>query len=314
MTRTDHPELTVGWLGTGHMGAALAARIGRSGLDLTVWNRTRSKAEPLVDAGAKVADEPVELADRDVVFTMVTSSADLEQVVGRLLSDPDRAPRILVDCSTVSTEASARVREVAAERGIAFLASPVSGNGKVVSAGKLSLVCSGPREAYDEVEPILELLGRHVTYVGDGEKARLVKICHNIMLGVVAQNLAEITVLAEKGGVPRAAMLDFLNHSVMGSLFTTYKSPAYVNLDFTPTFTPVLLRKDLDLGLRAGDELGVPMPVTAAARESVQAALAQGRTAEDFAVLVELQARNSGYEIVPEDVEVDDGLAPVEEA
>ena len=313
MTRTDLPELTVGWIGTGHMGAALAARIGRAGLDLTVWNRTRAKAEPLVDAGAKVADEPVELADRDVVFTMVTTSADLEQVVGRLLSDPEKAPRILVDCSTVSTEASARVREVAAQRGIAFLASPVSGNGKVVAAGKLSLVSSGPRAAYDEVEPILELLGRHVTYVGDGEKARLVKICHNIMLGVVAQNMAEIVVLAEKGGVPRAAMLDFLNNSVMGSMFTRYKSPAYVNLDFTPTFTPVLLRKDLDLGLRAADELGVPMPVTSAAREPVQAAIAQGRTTEDFAVLLELQARPaSGYEIVSEDVEVDDGLAPLE--
>jgi 3-hydroxyisobutyrate dehydrogenase len=311
MTRTDLPALTVGWIGTGHMGAALAARIGRAGMDLTVWNRTRSKAEPLVDAGAKVADEPVELADRDVVFTMVTTSADLEQVVGRLLSDPDKAPRILVDCSTVSSEASSRVRAVAAGRGIAFLASPVSGNGKVVSAGKLSLVSSGPREAYDQVEPILNLLGRHVTYVGDGEKARLVKICHNIMLGVVAQNLAEIVVLAEKGGVPRAAMLDFLNNSVMGSMFTQYKSPAYVNLDFAPTFTPVLLRKDLDLGLRAGDELGVPMPVTAAAREPVQAAIAQGRTTEDFAVLLELQARASGYEIVSEDVEVDDGLAPL---
>jgi 3-hydroxyisobutyrate dehydrogenase-like beta-hydroxyacid dehydrogenase len=313
MTRTDLPALTVGWIGTGHMGAALARRLGRAGLDLTVWNRTRGKAEPLVDAGAKVADEPVELADRDVVFTMVTTSADLEQVVGQLLSDPERAPRILVDCSTVSTEASARVRAVAEQRGIAFLASPVSGNGKVVSAGKLSLVSSGPREAYDEVEPILSLLGRHVTYVGDGEKARLVKICHNIMLGVVAQNMAEIVVLAEKGGVPRAALLDFLNNSVMGSMFTRYKSPAYVNLDFTPTFTPVLLRKDLDLGLRAADEFSVPMPVTSAARETVQAAIAQGRTTEDFAVLLELQARNSGYEVVSEDVEVDDGLAPIEE-
>jgi 3-hydroxyisobutyrate dehydrogenase len=308
MTRTDLPALTVGWIGTGHMGGALAGRIGRAGLDLTVWNRTRSKAEPLMKVGAKVADHPSELADRDVVFTMVSTSADLEQVIGQLLSDPERSPRMIVDCSTVSTEASARVRAVAAERGAAFLASPVSGNGKVVAAGMLSLVCSGPQEAFDEVAPILELLGRHVTYVGDGEKARLVKICHNILLGVVAQNLAEITVLAEKGGVSRAALLDFINNSVMGSVFSKYKSPAYVNLDFTPTFTPVLLRKDLDLGLRAADELGVPMPVTSAAREPVQAAIAQGRTTEDFAVLLELQARASGLELVSEDVAVDDGL------
>jgi 3-hydroxyisobutyrate dehydrogenase len=308
MTSTELPGLTVGWLGTGHMGAALAGRLGAAGLDLTVWNRTRSKAEPLVACGAKVADEPVELADRDVVFVMVSTSADLEQVVGRLLSDPDQAPRIVVDCSTVSTEASQRVRQVLAERGTAFLASPVSGNGKVVKAGMLSLICSGPREAFDELAPVLDLLGRHVTYVGDGEHARLVKICHNIFLGVVAQNLAEITVLAEKGGVPRAALLDVINNSVMGSVFSRYKTPAFVHLDFTPTFTPVLLRKDFDLGARAADELGVPMPVAAAAREPVQAAIAQGRTSEDFAVLLELQARASGLELVAEDTPVDDGL------
>lgn len=311
MTQTNLPELTVGWIGTGHMGAALASKIGQAGMDLTVWNRTRSKAEPLVAVGAKVAEAPVDLADRDVVFTMVSTSADLEQVViDQLLSDPDRVPRIIVDCSTVSTESSAKVRAAVAERGAAFLASPVSGNGKVVAAGMLSLVCSGPREAYDELGDVLRLLGRHVTWVGDAEHARLVKICHNIFLGVVAQNLAEITVLAEKGGVSRAALLDFINNSVMGSVFSRYKSPAFVNLDFTPTFTPVLLRKDLDLGLRAADQLGVPMPVTAAAREPVQAAIAQGRTTEDFAVLLELQARASGLELVSEDTEVDDGLSP----
>jgi 3-hydroxyisobutyrate dehydrogenase-like beta-hydroxyacid dehydrogenase len=313
MTQTNLPGLTVGWLGTGHMGAALAARIGRAGMDLTVWNRTRSKAEPLVAAGAKVADAPADLADRDVVFVMVSTSADLEQVViDQLLSDPAHAPRIIVDCSTVSTESSAKVRAAAAERGSAFLASPVSGNGKVVAAGMLSLVCSGPREAYDELSPVLELLGRHVTWVGDGEHARLVKICHNILLGVVSQSLAEITVLAEKGGVPRAALLDFINNSVMGSTFSRYKTPAFVNLDFTPTFTPVLLRKDFDLGARAADQLGVPMPVASAAREPVQAAIAQGRTTEDFAVLLELQARASGLELVSEDVQVDDGLIPVD--
>src|SRR6476619_1621210 len=104
MTRTDLPDLTVGWLGTGHMGAALAARIGRAGLDLTVWNRTRRKAEPLMEVGAKVADEPVELADRDVVFTMVTTSAALEQVVARLLSDPEKSPRIFFFNDTATTE------------------------------------------------------------------------------------------------------------------------------------------------------------------------------------------------------------------
>jgi 3-hydroxyisobutyrate dehydrogenase-like beta-hydroxyacid dehydrogenase len=309
MTRNDLADLTVGWIGTGHMGAALARRLRAGDLDVTVWNRTRSKAEALIDCGAKVADQPVELADRDIVFVMVSSSQDLEDVVGQLLSDPRRSPRILIDCSTVSTESSARVRALAEERGVSFLASPVSGNGKVVSAGKLSLICSGPKQAFDEAEPVLNLLGRHVTYVGEGEHARLVKICHNIFLGVVAQSLSEIMVLAEKGGVPRAALLDVINNSVMGSMFSRYKTPAFVNLDFTPTFTPVLLRKDFDLGARAADELGVPMPVAAAAREPVQAAIAQGREKEDFAVLLELQGKSSGMDLVSEDVAVDDGLS-----
>lgn len=306
---TTGTKLRVGWLGAGHMGAAMAGRLLAAGLDVSVWNRTRSKAEALTESGAKVVDDPVEVADRDVVFTMVSTSRDLDQVIEQLLADPARTPGIVVDCSTVSTECSAAVRVRLAERGGAFLASPVSGNGNVVRAGMLSLICSGQREAFDTARPVLELLGRHVTYVGDGELSRLVKICHNVFLGIVAQSLAEITVLAEKGGVPRAALLDVINNSVMGSVFSRYKSPAYVHLDYTPTFTPVLLRKDMDLGARAADELGVPMPVAAAAREAVQAAIAQGFTKQDFAILLQLQAHNSALALVAEDTPVDDGLS-----
>ena len=118
-----------------------------------------------------------------------------------------------------------------------MLAAPVSGNPKVARAGRLSIVASGPRDGFDAALPYLELLGRSVTYVGDGEVARLVKICHNLLLGIVAQSLAEITVLAERGGVARSDLLSFINDSVMGSVFTRYKTPALVNLDFTPTFT-----------------------------------------------------------------------------
>jgi 3-hydroxyisobutyrate dehydrogenase len=301
-------ELRVGWIGTGRMGFALANRLSQAGVDVAVWNRTRAKAEPLSAFGITVLDDPSDLADRDVVFTMVSTSADLEQVLDRLLADPGRTPRHVVDCSTVSSEASASARQRLADRGVSFLAAPVSGNGKVVRAGMLSLVCSGPVQSYDEVLPLLELLGRHVTYVGEGEHARLVKICHNLMLGVVTQNLAEITVLAEKGGVPRAAFLDFINNSVMGSVFTRYKTPALVNLDFTPTFTPILLRKDFDLGLAAARALDVPMPVAAITAQLVQASVSSGRVTEDFAILLDLQAARSGLELKSEDVEIDDGL------
>jgi 3-hydroxyisobutyrate dehydrogenase-like beta-hydroxyacid dehydrogenase len=189
-----------------------------------------------------------------------------------------------------------------------MLSAPVSGNAKVVSAGKLTIVASGPRSAYDVAEPYLAALGAGVTYVGEGEVARMVKICHNLMLGVVSQCLAEITVLAEKRGVPRHAFLEFMNNSVMGSQFTRYKSPAFVNLDLTPTFTPVLLRKDLDLGLKAGEELGVPLPLTELTRDIVDRAVQAGHTDCDFAVLLLEQAKASGLVLKPENIHVSDGL------
>jgi 3-hydroxyisobutyrate dehydrogenase-like beta-hydroxyacid dehydrogenase len=305
-------QLSVGWIGTGRMGAAMASRLARAGEDVTVWNRTRAKAEALVDSGCRVADTIADLRGLDVVFTMVSTPADLEQVLigdGGLLADADRVPGAVVDCSTVDDRTSVAMRRVCAERGVDFLAAPVSGNGKVVAAGLLTLVVSGPEETWLKVAPLLNHLGQGATYVGEGDRARLVKICHNVMLGVVTQCLAEITVLAEKGGVPRAAFLEFLNSSVMGSTFTRYKSPAFVHLDYTPTFTPVLLRKDFDLGFAAGHDLDVPMPVAAAAATAVQAAVSTGRVDEDFAVLLDLQARNSGLALKPEDTVVDDGLS-----
>ena len=310
------PVTTVGWIGAGRMGAAMATRLARAGVKVTVWNRTRAKAEPLAEVGCIVADSIAELRGMDAVFTMVSTNKDLEQVLvgeGGLLADPEDVPGIVVDCSTVDQAASEAMRAACDERGVEFLASPVSGNGKVVRAGKLTLVVSGPEATFQRVRPLLEHIGRSVTYVGEGDVARLVKIAHNLMLGVVTQCLAEITVLAEKGGVPREAFLDFLNDSVMGSVFTRYKSPAFVNLDYTPTFTPILLRKDFDLGLAAAHDLDVPMPVTAATAQAVQASVSSGRVEEDFAILLDLQAQNSGITLEPRNVPVDDGLAAAEE-
>jgi 3-hydroxyisobutyrate dehydrogenase len=307
---------SVGWIGTGRMGFAMASRLARADVAVTAWNRTRAKAQPLEEVGATVVDTVAELRDHDVVFTMVSTPADLEQVLlgdGGLLADPEHVPGVVVDCSTVSTESSEEMREACTARGVDFLAAPVSGNGKVVRSGGLSLVVSGPEETFGRVAPLLEHIGKSVTYVGEGDVARLVKICHNLMLGVVTQSLAEITVLAEKGGVPRAAFLDFLNNSVMGSVFTRYKSPAFVNLDYTPTFTPVLLRKDFDLGLAAARRLDVPMPVAAATAQLVQGTVSSGRVDEDFAILLDQQAAASGLELKPENVVVDDGLGAADE-
>jgi len=303
---------TLGWIGAGgRMGFSMAKRLIQAGCDVTVYNRTRSKVDPLVELGAKAVDSPRDLADRDIVFATVAGPDDLIEVVSGpsgILSG-ESSPKLFIDCSTVSEEASAQVRAACAEKGTAMLSAPVSGNAKVVKAGLLTIVASGPRDAFEMAEPFLDALGAGVTWVGEGELARIVKIAHNLVLGVVAQCMAEVTVLAEKSGVPRHAFLKFLNDSVMGSQFMRYKTPAFVNLDLTPTFTPVLLRKDLDLGLKAAAALDMPLRLTQLTRDIVDAAVQAGHTDCDFAVLLHGQAKLSGLELEPENVEVDDGLS-----
>jgi 3-hydroxyisobutyrate dehydrogenase-like beta-hydroxyacid dehydrogenase len=305
----------LGWIGVGRMGLVLATRLLDAGHQLAVYNRTRDKAQPLAELGATIVDTPAELADRDVVFTMVAGSADVEEVVGGpegLLSRNGVRPGVIVDSTTISPAVAEEIRASAARHGTAMLAAPVSGNPKVAASGRLTIVASGPHDAWVRARPYLEVLARSVTYCGEGERARLVKICHNLMLGVVAQCMAEITVLAEKGGVSRADFLEFLNDSVMGSAFTRYKTPAYVNLDFTPTFTPSLLLKDFQLGFEAARELGVPMPVAATTEQLVQTMVALSGNEVDFAALLELEARAAGLDLEPEDVEIDDGLGSVD--
>ena len=303
--------MRLGWIGIGRMGYEMAGRLARGGTDLTVWNRTRAKADPLVQYGAKVANKLAELAACDIVFVMVSTWDDVREVVagpGGLLSERE-APKLVVECSSISLEGSAELRALLGARGVELLAAPVSGNAKVIKAGKLSFVCSGPKAAFDRALPYLKLIGPSANYVGEGELARIVKICHNVFLGVVIQSLSEITVLAQKAGVPRHAFLDFINQSVMGSTFSRYKTPALVNLDFKVTFTPKLLRKDLDLGLDAGRRFEVPLPLAAATRDIVQTLIGRGMDDEDFAKLIVLQAQASGLALEPENVPVGDGLS-----
>ena len=313
MTDAQLRQRTVGWIGAGRMGLAMATRLAKAGCDLLVYNRTRAKAEPLAQHGARIADRLADLADRDIVFVIVSTSDDLASVLfgpeGLYAQTGGKGPRIVVDCSTISTEASAQLRAALAERGSEFLAAPVSGNAKVVKAGKLSFVASGARAVFDEVAPYLACMGQGASYVGEGELSRIVKVCHNVFLGVVIQSLAEITLLAQKAGVPRHAFLEFMNQSVLGSVFSRYKTPALVNLDFAVTFTPHLLRKDLDLGLDAGRELEVPMPLASLVRDLVQSLIGAGHADKDFASLILLVARASGIELSPENVPVGDGLS-----
>ena len=300
----------LGWIGIGRMGYAMAERLAKAGCDLTVYNRTREKAEPLAKYGAKIVGRPADLAGCDIVFTMVSTGDDVKEVLeGKQgVFAGSGKPQLVVDSTSISIEASAEIRKGLATRGVKLLAAPVSGNAKVIKAGKLTYCISGPADAYEIAKPYLDAIGAGVSYVGEGELSRIAKIAHNVYLGVVIQSLAEITILAQKAGMSRAAFLDFLNKSVMGSPFSKYKTPALVNLDMSVTFTPALLRKDLDLGLDAASELGVPMPLAATTRYLVQTLIGNGFGEEDFAALIKLQARASGMELKSENATVSDGL------
>jgi 3-hydroxyisobutyrate dehydrogenase len=310
----------IGWIGAGRMGLPMAELLLKAGNDVTVWNRTAAKAEPLAKLGAKVVQSAADLSGLDIVFSIVSTGKDLEEVYlgpAGVISGKGKLPAIFVDCSTIGVEESAAVRTRLAAAGAQYVAAPVSGNARVIKARKLSSVASGPEAAFRRVEPLIKAFAPSgVSYVGEGELARVCKIAHNVMLGVVIENLIEITLLCNKMGVPRHAFLAFLNNSAMGSMFTRYKSPALVNLDWTTTFTPELLRKDLDLGLELGREQEVPMPVTAAAREMLQSHIGAARLrpdadkvlAADFAALAETMAQAAGMKLESEKVSVPSGL------
>ena len=296
----------LGWIGAGRMGYAMAERLANAGCDIAVWNRTKAKADPLAEHGAKVVTHLDELAGKDILFCMVSTYDDVKEVIGKVLVKG--RPGMVVECSSISLEGSAELRKTLEREKVQYLAAPVSGNAKVIKAGKLTFVVSGPTEAYERARRYLDMMGTGSSYVGAGELSRIAKVCHNVMLAVVIQSLCEITILAQKAGMPRHAFLDFLNKSVMGSMFTRYKTPALVNLDFHVTFTPKLLRKDLDLGLDAGREHEVPMPLTSITRDLLQQMIGHGMTEEDFSTLLLMQARASGIELEPENAAISDGL------
>ena len=301
----------IGWIGLGRMGEAMVKRLLKAGHGVHVWNRTAAKATPLLEYGATIAKTKQDLATCEVVFTMVSTTDDLKEVLfgeGGLVAASTR-PKVVVDSSSISQEGSAEIRTRLEGMGVAYLCAPVSGNAKVAKAGKLLMVSSGPRAVYDMAEPYLQAMARKVMWVGEGELARIWKIAHNTMFGVIIQNLCEITILAEKAGIPRHVFLESINDSVLGSMYTRYKTPVLSNLTFDHvTFTPKLLLKDMDLGLAAAKAYGVPMPAAAATRESIARMVGHGLDNVDFSVLLLETAKDAGMALKPENVTISDGL------
>jgi 3-hydroxyisobutyrate dehydrogenase len=302
----------IGWIGLGRMGEAMVKRLLQAGHEVEVWNRTRSKAEPLAKYGAVVVNNVLDLAGCETVITMVSTTKDLKQVLfgpGGLVTTSTK-PKMVVDSSSISQEGSAEVRKELEALGIGYLCAPVSGNAKVAKAGLLLVVSSGPRDLYNIAEPYFQAMAKKCMWIGEGELARVWKIAHNTMFGVVIQNLCEITVLAEKAGIPRHLFLESINDSVLGSMYTRYKTPVLTNLNFEQvTFTPELLLKDMDLGMAAAKAHGVVMPSAAATRESIARMVGRGYGDIDFSALLIEVAKDSGLELTSENKTIPDGLS-----
>jgi 3-hydroxyisobutyrate dehydrogenase-like beta-hydroxyacid dehydrogenase len=285
VSTTRDPRLTVGLIGLGNMGNAFAERLLDGGYDLLVYNRTAAKAEPLAARGAAVADTAEELVERvDVLLTSLPNDEAFESVAEEAVGAM-RSGGVLVDMSTVSPGASARVAGLLDEASVAYLRAPVSGNPTVVRAGNLSFIVSGPREALDRVEPVLKTIGPTVHYVGEGEQARIVKLALNLMIAGLAQLMSEALVLAEASDVSRKDLLETMGSSAVGAPFVKYKTEPLLHDDFSATFTTALMEKDIDLILETAKQAGLELPVAQEMKSLLRATAEAGYADDDFMAL-----------------------------
>ena len=267
------------------MGTAIAERLLAAGCDLAVHNRTLEKAEPLGAAGATLFETAGALAEAvDVVLTSLADDDALKSVA-TVVAGAAQPGTLLVDLSTVSPAASARVAALADEAGLLYLRAPVSGNPSVVQAGNLTFIASGPREALERAEPTLLAIGRAIHDVGEGEQARVVKLAINLVIGGLAELMAEALVLSEASGVSRAALLETMGDSAAGAPFVKYKTEPLLRDDYSATFTTSLMEKDIDLVLEEAASVGVRLPLAAELKGRIRAAVAAGYGEDDFMAL-----------------------------
>ncbi len=287
----------LGFIGLGVMGSRMAKRLLDAGHTVTGYNRTRAKAQWLLDAGMQWGESPRTVAETaDIIFSMVTDTAALHAIT---LGDNGiiaglRPGKIYVDMSTVSPAASRELAAQVASRGAQMLDAPVSGSVSTLEEGRLSIMVGGNRAAFERVHPILRAIGPKVTYVGGNGLAVSMKIAINLSLAVQMLAFSEGVLRAEKSGIPRETAVEVLLNSVIASPMVKYRGPFVLRMPEEAWFDVHMMQKDLLLALEMGRQLGVPLPSTAVTNEALTAARGMGLGKKDFAVVVEVLARLSG--------------------
>jgi len=293
--------MTVGAIGLGNMGAAFAERILAAGFPLVVYSRTAEKAHAIGALGADVAESMQDLARRaDVLLTSLPDDRALEDVAAEVLGSAGTGA-VLVDTSTVSPSASARVAALAEAASVGYVRAPVSGNPSVVRAGTLTVMVSGPRVAFLSAEPVIGALGPTVYHLGDGEEARVVKLAINAMVAGLAELMSEALVLGEASGIDRAALLEVMGSSAAGAPFVRYKTEAILRDDYSATFTTALMEKDVDLILAVAADAEVELPLAGALKPLLRAAIDGGYADQDFMALFLQLRKASGLDPVAGD-------------
>ncbi len=287
----------LGFIGLGVMGGNMVERLLSKGHSVVGYNRTRSKAQPLIDKGMKWARSPQEAATAaDIVLAMVTNSAALDEIANGpdgLLSGMS-AGKVFVDMSTVSPDVSRALAAKIREKGADMVDAPVSGSVITLQQGKLSLMVGGRKETFDRVKPVLEDIGPKVTYVGPNGLAVAMKIATNLSLAVQMLAFSEGVLLAEKSGISRQTAVEVLTHSVIASPMVQYRGPFVLDMPQEAWFNVNMMQKDMLLALEMGRHLNVPLPTTAVTNEFLTAARGLGYVERDFAVIFNVLAEMSG--------------------
>ncbi len=290
--------MKIGFIGLGRMGAGMASRLCQAGHDLTVYNRSPERLQPLVAIGAKAAKNIAEVCDAEVVFTMLANDAALDEVMqgpsGMLAHLKSGA--IHVSCSTVSVALSAQLAQAHGERQQGYLAAPVFGRPDAAAAGKLFMVAAGKHELFAKIQPLLDVLGQRSFIVSDEpEKANLVKLSGNFLIATVIESLGEAMSLVEKGGVDRHQYLDLLTSSIFNvPLYKNYGT-MIADRHFEPAgFAAHLGQKDMRLLLAAAEELKVPLPFASVLRDRFLELMAHGGDHLDWSAVGSLAAKDAG--------------------
>lgn len=287
----------LGFVGLGVMGSHMVARLLDKGHEVTGYNRTRSKAQWLIDRGMKLGDSPRAVsAASEFTLSMVAHSEALKSVT----EGPDGIlaglgpGKIWIDISTVSPAVSRAIAARVREKGADMVDSPVSGSVSTLQEGRLSVMVAGRREAFERVKPLLHDIGPKVTYVGENGLALSMKIATNLQLAVQMLAFCEGVLLAEKSGIARETAVDVLTHSVAGSPMVQYRGPFVLKMPDEAWFNVNMMQKDMMLALEMGRQLDVPLPTTAVTNEFLTAARGMGLVEQDFAVMFQVLARMSG--------------------